>query len=259
MALKTAQCNDKIRTLVLDTKSAKSTKAKRELDLGQAALEGEENEIGAAAHAKLVEKIRNVKLHSAFRDVELAGDFLVGEIFKKRIENFLLAAAEIGDGIRFQAAALPGEDGIHETGEELAWNPEASAGDQREGTNQLIPRFDVGEKALHTKAQERKTVGFVVLFADHDQTGFGMAFKNIGEERPGGGLRGMRVNHVNLRLGRLEITQVRRKRGFQLLGDDFERRLRENALKLAQHQWVRREDANRQFGGCPFRSHCLPA
>src|SRR5580698_4155709 len=109
MALKTAQCNDKIRTLVLDTKSAKSTKAKRELDLGQAALEGEENEIGAAAHAKLVEKIRNVKLHSAFRDVELAGDFLVGEIFKKRIENFLLAAAEIGDGIRFQAAALPGE------------------------------------------------------------------------------------------------------------------------------------------------------
>jgi hypothetical protein len=200
-----------------------------------------------------------VKLHGAFRDVEFAGNFLVGEIFEKRIENFLLAAAKIGDGIRFQAAPLPGEDGIHETGEKLARNPEAATGDQGKSADQLIASFDVSEKALHAQAQERKTVGFVVLFADDNEAGFGMAFENIGEERAGGGLRGMRINDVNLCLRRLEITQIWRKRGLQLLGNDLERRLRKNALKLAQHQGVRREDANRQFGGCPFRSHCLPA
>jgi hypothetical protein len=34
---------------------------------------------------------------------------------------------------------------------------------------------------------------------------------------------------------------------------------RQNALELAQHQGVRREDANRQFGRSALRSHCLPA
>jgi hypothetical protein len=33
----------------------------------------------------------------------------------------------------------------------------------------------------------------------------------------------------------------------------------QNALELAQHQGVRREDANGQFGRSAFRSHCLPA
>jgi hypothetical protein len=33
----------------------------------------------------------------------------------------------------------------------------------------------------------------------------------------------------------------------------------QKAFELAQHQGVRREDTNRQFGRSAFRSHCLPA
>jgi len=73
-----------------------------------------------------------VKLHSAFRDVELAGDFLVGKIFQQRIEDFLFATAEIRDGIGLQAAALAGEDGVNESREKLARNPESASGNQRE-------------------------------------------------------------------------------------------------------------------------------
>jgi hypothetical protein len=36
-------------------------------------------------------------------------------------------------------------------------------------------------------------------------------------------------------------------------------RLRQNALELAQHQGVRREDTNRQFGRCALGSHYVPA
>ena len=66
---------------------------------GHAALEGEEDEIGTAADAKFVEEIGDVEFYRAFGDVEFAGDFFVGKIFQERIENFLFAAAEIGDGI----------------------------------------------------------------------------------------------------------------------------------------------------------------
>ncbi len=109
-----------------------------------------------------------MKLHGAFRDVELAGDFLIGKIFEKRIENFLLAAAEIGNGIGLQAAALASENGIDESREKLPGHPETSGGHQRESTDQLLAGFDVGKKTFHTETQERKTVGFVVLLADDD-------------------------------------------------------------------------------------------
>ena len=55
----------------------------------------------------------------------------------------------------------------------------------------------------------------------------------------------MRVNDVNLSLGRLKSAKVGREGGFQLLKDYFELRFRQNAFELAQHQGVRREDANR--------------
>src|SRR5882762_6161847 len=73
--------------------------------LRQAALKGKKNEVGTAAHAELAEQIGNVKFHGAFGNVELVGNLFVGKIFEQRIENFLLAAAEIGDGIGLQPAA----------------------------------------------------------------------------------------------------------------------------------------------------------
>jgi len=52
------------------------------------------------------------------------------------------------------------------------------------------------------------------------------------------------VNYVDLRDGRLEIAHVWRERGFELLDDDLYLSLRQNAFELAQHERVRREDAN---------------
>src|SRR5216684_7243335 len=149
--------------------------------LRQAALKGKKNEVGTAAHAELAEQVGNVKFHGAFGNVELAGNLFVGKIFEQRIENFLLAAAQIGDGIGLQAAALAGEDGIHESGKKLARNPKSSAGNERESANQLVAGLDIGEKAFHAEPQQRKTVGIIVLLADNDEAGFGIAFEKIGQ------------------------------------------------------------------------------
>jgi len=66
----------------------------------------------------------------------------------------------------------------------------------------------------------------------------------------------MAVDDVDLSDGRLEIAHIRGERGFELLGGDFEISLGQNAFEFAQHQRVRREDADSQFRGCSFRSHC---
>ena len=42
-----------------------------------------------------------MEFYCALGNVEFTGDFFVGEIFQKRIEDFLFAAAEIGNGIGF--------------------------------------------------------------------------------------------------------------------------------------------------------------
>ena len=50
----------------------------KELGVGcHPALEGEEDQICAAADTELVEQVRNVKLHGALRNIELVGDFFV--------------------------------------------------------------------------------------------------------------------------------------------------------------------------------------
>src|SRR6266404_3774265 len=232
---------------------------RQRLNLGQTALEGKKNQIGAAADAEFVEQVRNVELHGAFGNVELAGDFLVRKILEKRIENLLLAAAEIRDGISLQAAALAGENGIDETGQELARDPETSVGDQGQRANQLLPCFDIREQTLHAETEERKTVGIVVLLADNDQASFGMAFENIGQESAGGGLGGVGIDDVNLSARRLEGAEIRHQGGFQLLNDNLVLGFGQNAFELAQHQGVRREDANGQFGRSAFGSHYLPA
>ena len=174
-----------------------------------------------------------MEFHGAFGNVELAGDFLVRKILEKRIENFLLAATEVRDGIRLQAAALAREDGIDETGQELARDPETSVGDQGQRPDQLLAGFDVGEQSFHTETEKRKAVGIVVLLPDDDQASFGMAFENIGQESAGGGLGGMGIDDVDLSARRFQSAEIRRQRGFQLLDDDLVLGFGQNAFELA--------------------------
>ena len=61
-----------------------------------------------------------------------------------------------------------------------------------------------------------------MLLTHNDEPSLRVAFQDIRQKRAGGGFRGMRVDDVNLSLRRLEIAQIRRKRGFQLFGDNFE-------------------------------------
>ena len=188
-----------------------------------------------------------MEFHGALGDVEFAGDFLVGKIFEERVQDFLLAAAEIGDGIGFETAALTSKDGIHEARKDGPRNPESAVGDERQSANQLIARFRVGQETLNAEAQELIAVGVGMLFADDDEARFRMAFEKVGQKSAGSGARGVPVNHVNLRDWRLKIAHVWRERGFELLDDDFEWSLRQDAFELAQHQGVRRQDADRQF------------
>jgi hypothetical protein len=233
--------------------------ATRELRLCHAALEGEQDQICATADAEFAEEIGNMKFYGALGDIELAGDFFVGKILEERVQDFLLAAAEISDGIGFEAAALTGKDGIHEAGKHGARNPESAIGDQRKSTDQLITRFRVREKTLNTKAQKLIAVGVRVLFADDDEACLGMTFEKIGQKSASSGARGMAINDVNLRDGRFKITHIGCESGFELLDDDFEWSLRQDTFELAQHKRVRRENANRHLGTCSLGSHCVPA
>jgi hypothetical protein len=215
--------------------------------LRHAALEGEKNQIGASADAEFAEEIRDVKFYGAFGDVEFAGDFFVGKIFEQRVQDFLFAAAEIGDGIGFEPATLTGKDGINKAGKYRARDPEPSIGDQRQSADQLIAGFRVREKTLNTETQELITVGVRVLFADDDQARLGMTFEKIGQKCACRRPCGMPIDDINLSDGRFEIAHVRRERGFELLDHDFEWSLRQDAFELAQHQGMRREDANRHL------------
>ena len=212
--------------------------------LGQPALEGEEDKIGAAADAKLIQEIGNMELDGALGDVEPAGNLFVGKILEERIEDFLLAPAEISDGIGLETATLAGEYGINKAGEQLARHPESSVDDKRQSTNQLVACFGIGEEAFHAKPQERVAIGIIVLFPDDDEARLGITFKNIGEQSAGSGAGSMRVNDVHLRAGRLHVAKVGGEHGCQLLGNHFELRLFEKPLELAQHQGVRRQQTN---------------
>src|SRR5260370_33536043 len=123
-----------------------------------------------------------MEFDGALSDVEPAGDFFIGKIFKERIEHFLLAAAEVGDGVSLEATPLAAEDRIDEAGEQLARPPETSIGHEWQGANQLVTRLNVGQKAFDSEAEERKTVGFIVVFSNNDEARFGAAVKKVGEE-----------------------------------------------------------------------------
>jgi hypothetical protein len=214
------------------------------LSLGHAALEGQENQVGAAADAEFAEEIGDVKFHGALGNVEFAGDFLVREVFEKRVEDFLLAAAEICYGICFQAATLARENGIDKAGKNGAWNPEATIRYERESANQLFAGFRVSQETFDAEAEKLIAVGVGVLFADDDQARFGMAFENVGQESASGGTGSVAIDNINLRDRRFEIAHVGGKRGFELFGGDFELRLRQYTFEFAQHQRVRRKNAD---------------
>ena len=55
---------------------------------------------------------------------------------------------------------------------------------------------------------------------------------------------GVSVDDVNLRLGWFEIAKIRSQGRFEMLYGDLELRLGEQAFELAQHQRVRRQDAD---------------
>ena len=86
-----------------------------------------------------------------------------------------------------------------------------------------------------------------MILSNNDQPRIRITLKDVREKRPGGGFRGMRVNHVDVGFGRLQMAQVRRKHGLQLLRDDLEGGLLQYSFKFAQHQLVRRKDAYTQF------------
>ena len=143
---------------------------------------------------------------------------------------------------------MSGKDGVHEAGEDGARHPEATCGDEREGAEQLVAGFSVSENAFYAEAQQRKTVGVVMGFTDDDEASIGVAFENIGEQGTGGLTSGVSVDDVDLGLGRFERAEIGGESGLELLGDDFEIGLGQNAFELAQHQGVRREEADRKLG-----------
>ena len=86
-----------------------------------------------------------------------------------------------------------------------------------------------------------------MLFADDDEARFRMTFEEVGQKSASSRAGGVAVDYVNLRDRRLEIAHIGCERGFELLDDDLELSLRQDAFELAQHQGVRRQDANGQF------------
>ena len=224
---------------------------------GQAALEGQEDQVSAAANTEFVEQIRDVEFDGTLSDIEFAGDFLVGKILEQRIEDFLFASAEIGDGVGLQTAPLPGKDGVDETREHGTRDPETALRDEGEGPGKLIAGFGVAENALHAKAEQRKAGGFVDGVADNDEASIGITFENIGQESAGSLPSGVRINHIDLCAGRLKAAEIRSESGLELFRDDLElRSLSKQAFEFAQNQWMRREQANCKFRRHTFRSHC---
>jgi len=186
-----------------------------------------------------------VKLDGAFGNIELAGDFLVGEILEKRIENFLFAATKIGDGFRLETPTLTGEDGIDETRKHRTGHPETTLRNERKRAGKLIASFGVSKNAFDAKTQEGVGVGFADGVANNDKASVSVAFQDVGEQSTSGLARGMRVNHEDLSAGRLKIAQVGGQGGFKLLGNDLELRgFAKKTLKFAQNERMWGEQAD---------------
>ena len=81
-------------------------------------------------------------------------------------------------------------------------------------------------------------------FPNHDQAGVVMALKNIREQRAGSLAGCMSVDYIDLSFGRFERAKIGREGGLELLGDDLEIFFGQNALELAQHQRMGREQAD---------------
>src|SRR5579872_396352 len=121
-----------------------------------AVLIAEENQVGPAAYAEFLEKIRNVEFYGTLRNVQTLGDFLVRKIFKQSGENFLFSTAQFAHRIRLQPSALRGaEYRIDETRKDGTRHPNSSGGHLWQRVFELLARFAVCQDALHTLAQQR--------------------------------------------------------------------------------------------------------
>jgi hypothetical protein len=209
------------------------------LGLSHATLKGQKDQVCPAANAKLIEQVGNVELNGAFGNIEFAGDFFIGEILEKRIENFLFAAAKISDGFGLETPALTGKDGVDETRKHRAGHPETALGNERKSASKLIARFGVRENTFYAETQQRVGVGFVDGIPDDDEARVSVALQNVSQQGTGGLARGMRVNNEDLSAGRLKIAQVGGQGGFELLGNDLELRgFAKKTLKFAQNERV---------------------
>lgn len=180
-----------------------------------------------------------MELYGALGNIEFAGDFLVGEILEKRVENLLFAAAKIGDGFGLETPALTGEDGVDETRKHGTGHPEAALGNERKSAGKLVASFGVREDTFYAETQQRVGVGFVDGIAHDDEARVSVAFQDVGEQSTGGLARGMRVNDEDLSARRLKIAQVGGQGGFELLGNDLELRgFAKKTLKFAQNERV---------------------
>ena len=81
-------------------------------------------------------------------------------------------------------------------------------------------------------------------FPNNDQAGVGMTLENIGEQRAGSLAGSVGVYYIDLSFGRFERAKIGRQGGLELLGDDLEILLGQNALELAQHKRMWREQAD---------------
>ena len=125
-----------------------------------------------------------MELYGALGNIELAGNFLVGEILEKRVQNFLFAAAKIGDGFGLHAPTLAGKDGIDETRKHRTGNPETTLRNERKRAGKLIASFSVGKNSFHAKTKKRVGVGFADGIADDDEARVGTRSKMLVSRAP---------------------------------------------------------------------------
>src|SRR5215472_4149802 len=202
----------------------------------QAALKRQQDQIGPPANAKLIQKIGHVEFHGPFGDVKLARDFLVGKILEERIEYFLLATAQIGDGVRLQAAPLVRQDGIDKSRKHRTRHPKPAVRNEWKSAGELVARFSVGQDAFNTEAKQRKAVGLVDGVSDDNQARVGEPLENVGQEGSGSLASRVRIDHIDLGARGFQAAQIGRECRFQLLGYDFELGcLRQQAFEFAQY------------------------
>ena len=176
-----------------------------ELRSGAAALVAEKNQVGAAAHAKFREQVRNVEFNGAFGNVQAIGNFFIGEIFEQAVQNFLLAAAEFGGRIAAQAAALrAAENRIDEPRKNRRAAPKSRRrrpAAMRAAAVRALPR---NSSMPFTPWRSRAWLSSSFrLSPTTNRRASALSIEDIAEQGARGLSRGMRIDHVDGSLAEL--------------------------------------------------------